>query len=73
MSTVLDDVTDEKIDAKHIRQRVDDWEKRLGGLYAMINEWLPDGWTACEGAPVRMHEELMREFGIAPRQLPTLE
>jgi hypothetical protein len=29
MSTVLDDVTDERIDAGHIRRRVEDWEERL--------------------------------------------
>ena len=73
MSNVLDDVTDETVDATHIRRRVDDWEKRLDGLYDMIDGWLPDGWTARKGAPVGMHEELMRKFGIAARQLPTLE
>ena len=73
MSTVLDDVTDEKIDAEHIRRRVEDWDNRLHALYALLGDWLPEGWTARKGAPVRMHEELMREFGIAPKQVPTLE
>ena len=61
MSTVLDDVTNEKIDAQHIRRRVADWDTRLQALYGMIGGWLPEGWTAHEGAPVRMHEELMRK------------
>ena len=73
MSTVLDEVTDDSLDAAHILRRVDDWEERLKSLYAQIGDWLPDGWTACAGAPVRMHEEMMREFGVAPRSLPTLE
>ena len=36
MSTVLDEVTSESIDAQHVRRRVDDWEERLNGLYSMI-------------------------------------
>ena len=59
MSTVLDEVTSEAIDATHIRRRVDDWEERLNGLYATIGDWLPDGWVARRGAPVLMHEKLI--------------
>ena len=73
MSTVLDDVTSEEIDAKHIQRRVEDWERRLLALYHMISGWLPAGWTAREGATVCMHEEMMREFRVAPRQVPSLE
>ena len=73
MSTVLDDVTSDTIDAHHIRRRVDDWDNRLHALYDMIGGWLPDGWTAREGAPVRMHEEMMREFGVDPKHVATLE
>lgn len=73
MSTVLDDVTSEQIDAHHIRRRVEDWDNRLHALYDMIGGWLPAGWTAREGAAVRMHEELMRKFRVDPKQVPTLE
>ena len=73
MNTVLDEVTSDAIDAKHVERRVDDWEERLGGLFAAIGDWLPDGWEARRGAPVRMHEKMMREFGVAARQMPTLE
>ena len=72
MGTVLEDVTSETIDAEHIRRRVDDWEERLSGLYATIGEWVPDGWEARRGEPVLMHEQLMRKFGIARREIPTL-
>ena len=65
MSTVLDEVTSEAIDATHIRRRVDDWEERLNGLYTTICAWLPGGWEARRGAPVLMHEKLMRKFGVA--------
>ena len=73
MSNVLDDVTNETVDAAHVHQRIEDWEKRLNGLYGMISEWLPEGWIARQGTPVRMHEGLMRKFGIEARQLPTLQ
>lgn len=73
MGTVLDDVTSNMVDATHIRRRVDDWEERLSGLYAMIGDWLPDGWKARPGAPVIMHEPLMRKFGMDAKPMPALE
>ena len=73
MKTVLDEVTSDAIDAKHVERRVEDWEKRLTGLYTTISEWLPDDWEARRGAPVPMHEKMMRAFGVAARQIPTLE
>lgn len=73
MNTVLDEVTSATVDAAHIRRRVEDWEERLNGLFAMIGEWLPEGWEARRGAPVVMHEELMRKFGVAEKRIPTLE
>lgn len=72
MGDVLDEITDDTIDASHVLRRVEDWEARVNGLYAAIRAWLPEGWTAREGAPVRMHEELMREFGVPARFIPTL-
>ena len=38
MNTVLDEITSDAIDAKHLRRRVDDWETRLSGLYATIGD-----------------------------------
>lgn len=73
MNTVLDEVTSENMDARHVRRRVEDWEKRLNGLFGLIGEWLPDGWEARRGAPLVMHEKLMREFGVDAKPIPTLE
>ena len=73
MQTVLDEVTSNTIDATHVRRRVEDWEERLHGLYARIGEWLPDGWEARRGAPVLMHEKMMRKFDIDAKRMPTLE
>lgn len=73
MGTVLEDVTSNTVDAVHIQRRVDDWEERLNGLYAAIGDWLPDGWDARPGAPVVMHEPLMRKFGMDAKPMPTLK
>ena len=40
MKTVLEEITSDAIDAEHVERRVDDWGKRLKGLYAAIGEWL---------------------------------
>ena len=73
MNTVLNEVTSDAIDAKHVERRVDDWEERVNGLYTLIGDWLPDGWEARRGAPVVMDEPLMRKFGVAAKRMPTLE
>ena len=73
MKTVLEEVTSDAIDAEHVRRRVEDWEARLNGLYAMIGEWLPDGWEARQGVPVIMHAKMMQNFGVEAKELPTLE
>ena len=73
MKTVLEEVTSDAIDAEHVRRRVDDWEARLNGLYAMIGECLPNGWESRQGASVLMHEKMMQEFGVEATRLPTLE
>ena len=73
MDTVLAEVTNETIDAKHVQRRVDDWEARLNALFAAIGDWLPNGWEARQGAPVLMHEKMMRRFGVEAKPMPTLE
>ena len=73
MGTVLEDVTSETIDAQHIARRVEDWAGRVTGLYTAIGDWLPDGWEARPGAPVVMHEAMMRKFDVAAKRVPTLE
>ena len=70
MKTVLEGVTSDAVDAEHVRRRVEDWEERLNGLYAMIGEWLPDGWEARRGVPVVMDAKMMQRFGVEAKQLP---
>ena len=71
MGTVLEDVTSETISVEDIVRRVTDWETCVTDFYTMIDGWLPDGWRTCKGDPVFMHEELMREFGVEPKEMPT--
>lgn len=73
MSTVLDEVTSDTIDATHIKRRVDDWEGRLKMLFEAIVSWLPEGWEAHPSTPVPMLEELMQKYGVEERPVPTLE
>ena len=73
MNTVLDEITSDNMDAQHVRRRVEDWEERLNGLFEAIDEWLPGEWEARRGAPVVMHEKLMRKFGVDAKRIPTLE
>lgn len=72
MATVHDEVTDENIDSKHIQRRVKDWVERVNSFYALISEWLPQGWRSREGPSVIMHEEMMRNFNVAATTIPKL-
>jgi hypothetical protein len=73
MTRVLEETTNQQIDRAHIERRVDDWLDRVETLYEQIQEWLPAGWTANKKGAVRMHEELMQKFGVAPRNVPVLQ
>lgn len=65
MSTVLDDVTSESINAAYVQQRVDDWVHRIRLLYDELKAVVPDSWTI-RTAVVTMDEELMRKFHVSP-------
>ena len=72
MPKVLEEVTNQEIDRDHIIRRVDDWAARIDALYRQIERWLPVGWAADRPNTVPMHEELMRKYGVPPRDLPVL-
>lgn len=71
MTTVLDEVTSDSIDAPYVRRRVDDWIHRLNSLYGELSVALPEGWLT-KAATVTMHEELMRKFNVPPASVPAL-
>lgn len=73
MTTVLQEVTDEQLTRIDVERRVEDWAARIEELYRCIEDWLPSGWSARRGGPVAMNEQLMREYGVPPRDLPTLD
>ena len=72
MTDVLQEVTGPEITRAHIERRICDWSRRVDDLYALVQQWLPPNWTVERRRTVRMHEEMMREFGVPPREMPIL-
>lgn len=69
----LDDLDEPQITAEDVDRRVDDWLRRLDGLFAEIKTWAnANGWSVEDGAPIPMHEEPMERLGVRERQQPTL-
>ncbi len=73
MADVLDEVTSEKITKDHVTKRVEDWVHRLNALYDLVESWLPSEWRADRRRVVLMDEEMMRKFGVSPREIPVLD
>lgn len=60
---------------RRVEQRVRDWRRRLLGLYAQIEDWtrhMRARPSVHRGVVRQRHERMMRDFGVAPRDLPTL-
>jgi hypothetical protein len=70
MADLLNEVTADDLSRDQIQRRVEDWAQRIEKLYREIEEWLPAGYSAEQSRTKRMHEELMREVRIPPRDLP---
>ena len=73
MPSVIAELTDKNItlDFRHVLELVEEWKSRLSSLYGDIVPWLPQ-FSADQSDSAEMHEELMREYGGAPVQLPIL-
>jgi hypothetical protein len=70
---LIDDIDEPEITAEYVTRRVDDWLRRLKNLFEQIKSWAAtNGWTAEEGAPIPMHEELMERLGVSEREQPSL-
>ncbi|MEQ8785414.1 MAG: hypothetical protein RIC55_03915 [Pirellulaceae bacterium] len=57
-----------------VERRVEKWIQRLNSLYTDIHEWIqerPD-WEATVSAIRQQDEQLMRQRGVAPRDVPSL-
>lgn len=70
---VTEQVASEEIDAKLVRQRVEDWANRIEDLYKKVASWLPEGWAVERQRTVRMDEQLMKDAGVPARDLPSLD
>jgi hypothetical protein len=70
MSTIA---TPEKIDAKAVKAKVTDWIARLKKLYSNLDDWVQDYPNAAvtRGAIKQPIEYLMKQFHVAPRNIPT--
>ncbi len=73
MADVLEELTADALTRSQIEARVEDWIRRIAGLYGRIESWLPSGWSARRTRRVRMLEEPMREVGLPPYELPMLD
>lgn len=69
----IDDIDEPELTAEYVSRRVDDWLRRLDGLFEDIKTWAKaNGWTVEDGAPIPMHEEPMERLAVRERQQPTL-
>ena len=60
---------------EHVSKRVKDWKLRVSKLYKEVGSWLHDKpeYKVTLGVKVRMYEELMEKYGIAPEEIQTAD
>lgn len=75
MTNVVEELAlpEQEITRDHIHRRIDDWRKRLAGLYADTAAWLSPELSAEQSGDVSMDEPLMRRVGLQPVSLPVQE
>ena len=59
---------------QNVERRVDDWIRRLNGLFDDIEQWragLPEETTSQPGNVTQRLEDPMKDSGVEPRELPT--
>ncbi|MBI2723344.1 MAG: hypothetical protein HYX39_14315 [Bacteroidetes bacterium] len=63
------------MDKEHIQRRVEDWETRIRNLYSEVQTWIQNqpNFTAQEGSPTIMDEEMMRDFEVPAKKIPTVD
>ena len=60
---------------RQVEKGLRDWRLRLDALFTQIEGWVQETgnrWSVQRGTMRQRHEQMMREFGVAPRELPTL-
>lgn len=65
----------ERMTKRRVQARLRDWERRIDALFAQIEDWtkhMRDRLSVSKGVRQQRNEQMMREFGVAPRKLPTL-
>ena len=62
-----------RIDSKAVKLRVADWTARLKRLYSQMDDWVlayPNA-VVSRGEIQQVIEPLMRQFGVAAKNIPT--
>lgn len=74
MTNVAEELTspNDGLTKEYVAERVQDWKRRVSGLYQKVSDWLPDGTTTDMRSSVHMHEDLMKRFGVPATTLPVL-
>lgn len=60
---------------EHVSKQVKDWKARVNKLYKEVGTWLSDKpeYRVALGGTIRMYEELMEKYGIAPEKIQTAD
>ena len=74
MPDVIDELSleDGKLNRETIIHRVEDWKSRLSTLYDQICDWLPSSFSGERSGTIKMHEDLMKEYGVPATDVPVL-
>ncbi|MEL6059880.1 MULTISPECIES: hypothetical protein [unclassified Methylobacterium] len=55
-----------------VQARVGEWRDRIDALYRQLRDWSPEDYKLDTSQHLRMHEGLMKNYGIPPIDLPVL-
>lgn len=69
--TILAEDTEE-ISFVTVQARVDEWRDRINALYQQLKNWSPTEYKWDMSQHLTMHEELMKNYGVSPIELPVL-
>ncbi len=56
----------------YLEGRVSEWISRLNSLYEKVKSWSPSGSRPIEGSQLQRSEELLRNYKVDLREVPTL-
>lgn len=69
-TTLIEDT--EEIGFVTAQARVGEWRDRINALYRQLKDWSPTEYKWDTSQHLTMHEEMMKNYGIDPIELPVL-